>query len=325
MLVALIGTLAFYYSTLRPDWLRIGLALLVAVVTGFAIAVLPFRRGALLWGATIVALAIWYAQDRPSNDRVWEPEYAVPATASRTGRIVSVRRIRNFAYRSETDFTPAYYDAAFSLDDLSSLDLVSSYWSGDAIAHVFLTFGFRDGRHLAFSIETRRQKGFAYSTLAGFFHHYELFYVVADERDLIGVRTDIRRERVYLYRLHTPPRGREGLFLSYVDEVARLARRPEWYNTLTDNCTTGILARANAESGLVRYNWRVLISGYAAEYASMLGLLNTDTSFAELRRESLIRRPPGAVIDAQFSQEIRKGLPLAGAALNGRGLARSAE
>ena len=313
-LAALLGTLALYYSTLQPGWLRTALAALFAAVSGLAIAILPFRRSLVAWCVALTVLVIWYVQDRPSNNRNWVPEYAVLAVPSRVGRTVAIQHIRNFTYRSATDVIPGYYDAAFSLDDLASLDLVTSYWSGDAIAHVFLTFGFRDGRHLAFSIETRRQNGVGYSTLAGFFHHYELFYVVADERDLIGVRTDVRRERVHLYRLHTPPQVREALFLSYVDKVAQLASRPEWYNTLTDNCTTGILARASAASAMVRYNWRVLASGYAADYAYRLGLLDTNVPFAALRRKSLIVRPAGAMIDADYSQEIRKGLPLAGQA-----------
>ncbi len=234
----------------------------------------------------------------------------MPATIRREGRTVFVQHIRNFSYRSETDATSAYYDAAFSLDDLASVDLVSSYWAGDWIAHVFLTFGFRDGRHLAFSIETRRAKGVGYSTIAGFFHHYELFYVVADERDLIGVRTDLRHEHVYLYRLHLTPPAREALFLSYLDKVQQLAMHPEWYNTVTDNCTTGILNRANM-FGDVGYSWRVLLSGYAAEYAYSLGLLNTDQPFAELRRESLIERPATASITGAYSRDIRRNLPMA--------------
>ncbi len=304
-MVSLLGAAAVYYSTIKPDWLRLVCCGIVLAAGGAAITGLPFRRGIVLWAVVTVAVAIWYALDRPSNTREWAPEYAIPATARQTGRTISVRHIRNFSYRSETEFTPAYYDASFPLDDLESVELVASYWAGKAIAHIFLTFGFRDGRHLAFSIETRRQAGFGYSTLAGFFHHYELFYVAADERDLIGVRTDIRREAVYLYRLRLSPEMREALFLSYVRKLDALATQPEWYNTLTANCTTGILARANVPDH-IRFDWRVLLSGYAPRYAYELGLLDAGKSYAELQRDSLIRRPPGAVIDADYSREIRK-------------------
>jgi hypothetical protein len=248
-------------------------------------------------------LMAWYATDRPSNSRDWEPEYAVPAMFQLHGRTAVVQNIRNFSYTSST-ITPSYYDANFPLDELASVDLVSSYWAGDAIAHVFLTFGFNDGRHLAFSIETRRAKGVEYSTVAGFFHHYELFYVVADERDLIGVRTDVRRERVYLYRLHLKPEMREALFLSYLNKVDSLASSPEWYNTLTDNCTTGILNRAST-LGDIQYNWRILLSGHAAEYAYLLGLLDNSRAFEDLRKASLLVRPANTRISETYSKEIR--------------------
>jgi hypothetical protein len=310
VVVALLGALSIYYSTLRPDGLRLSLTAAFAAATGVALVAMPFRRGFAVWGVLTALVVTWYFQDPASNDRDWAPEYAVLASSSRAGDLVFVHDIRNFTYRSETDFIPAYYDETFSLNDLASVDLISSHWSGEAIAHVFLSFGLRDGRYLAISIETRRQRGAGYSTLAGFFRHFELIYVVADERDLIGLRTDIRHERVFLYRLHLRPQVRETLFLSYLDKVNKLYRQPRWYNTLTDNCTTGILARANAQTGVVRYNWRILLSGFAAEYAYMLGLLDTSMPFPELRRESLIIRPPGASIDADFSKEIRQGLPL---------------
>lgn len=226
-LTMLVGGLAWHYSTVQPSWLRELFAVLCVAVAIFVILAKPFRSVFAVWLISAMALTLWYASDRPSNNRDWEPEYSIPATFQVKGRTILVQHVRNFSYRSEADFTPAWYDAAFSLDDLESVDFVNSYWAGDAIAHVFLTFGFRDGRYLAFSIETRRAKGVVYSTVAGFFHHYELFYVVADERDLIGVRTDVRHEKVYLYRLQLTPQVREGLFISYLEKADQLATQPE--------------------------------------------------------------------------------------------------
>ena len=307
--MALIGASALFYSTMQPGWLRLLLAAAFPLVVGFAACTRRQRLGVALCGAATAALVGWYAQDRPSNSREWTPEHAVLATTFQDGQSVEVRHIRNFVYSTEVDFTSAYYDASFPLDRLASVDLVASYWSGDAVAHVFLTFGFDDGRHLAVSIETRRQVDARYSEIAGFFHHYELIYVVADERDLIGVRTDIRGERVYLYRLNTTAQQRQALFLSYMDSVERLALRPEWYNSLTDNCTTGLLARSDGLFDLP-YDWRLLVSGYAPEYAYSLGLLDTSRSFADLHEQSLIGRPPGSRIGRAYSQDIRQGLPL---------------
>ncbi|MBV9654283.1 MAG: DUF4105 domain-containing protein [Acetobacteraceae bacterium] len=306
-LSATLGSMALYYSTIEPEWLRLVLAGMWVAFAAWTLFARPLRYAVTGWCAAAVLLTLWYATDRPSNNRNWEPEYEKPATFQVDGASVMVHNIRNFSYLSPADPVPAYYSARFPLDGIATVDLVSSYWQGDAIAHVFLTFGFSDGQHLAFSIETRRAKGVAYSTIAGFFHHYELFYVVADERDLLGVRTDIRREHVYLYRLNLTPDTRQALFLSYVDKVNQLAARPEWYNTLTDNCTTGILDRANMV-GNVRYNWQVLLSGYAPNYAYALGLLDRNEPFPDLSRASLILRPTNAVINDHYSQEIRGGL-----------------
>ena len=311
VLLTLLGACAIYYSTIQPEWLLMLTTAVFIAAAGFAIFAMPFRPGITIWTAVMFGVLVWYIEDPPLNNRDWAPEYAIPATVSYNDQAVTVHNVRDFSYRSETDAIPHYYDATFRLDDLDTVDLVSSYWSGNAIAHIFITFGFRDGRHLAISIETRRQKRFPYSTIAGFFHHFELFYVVADERDLIGVRTDIRRERVYLYRLRMAPAARQALFLSYMNQIDKLSRDPEWYNTLTDNCTTGLLARADAAPG-AKYNWRIVLSGYAPAYAYKRGLLNTGLSFAELRQKSLIVRPAGSTITDSYSQDIRKNLPLNG-------------
>jgi hypothetical protein len=308
-IVTLGGTCAIYYSTIQPPWLLGLLTILVAVVGIVSIFVLSFRTGLLLWIGMMAVLIIWILNDAPSNNRDWSSEYEIQAVAQVTGNKIAIHNIRNFTYAADAQPIPAYYDASFMLDQLDTVDLVSSYWSGPAIAHIFLTFGFQDGRHLAISIETRRQKRFAYSTIAGFFHHFELFYVVADERDLIGTRTDIRHEQVYLYRLELTPAQGQRLFLNYIRQVNHLADHPQWYNTLIDNCTTGILALAGAPPD-TNYRLRVVLSGYVPQYAYEQGLLNKTTDFATLKKLSLIVRPAGAKIDDHYSKEIRDGLLL---------------
>lgn len=308
-----LGAGGLYYSTLMPDALRLGLT------GGFVVVMVGARWLRPVWLARAGRVAVlgvyaaWYVTDPPRNDRDWAEEYAIPADAWRDGDVVHVRHVRNFRYRSESDYIPAWYDATYDLKQLERVDLVTSYWAGDAIAHVFLSFGFADGKHLAISIETRRQARFPYSTLAGFFHHYELFFVTADERDLIGVRTDTRGERVYLYRLNITPAVRERLFLSYVGAIHDIIAHPVWYNTLTDNCTTGILARAGARLRY-RLDWRVILSGHTAAMAYDMDLLGPYDparypDFNALHAASRIIRPPGAVIDADYSNEIRATLP----------------
>jgi Domain of unknown function (DUF4105) len=140
------------------------------------------------------ALVVWWRGIEPSNDRDWQTDVAVQSRATIEGDVVTLHNIRNFDYRSETDYTPAYYDKRFELSKLVGVDLVAVYWMGPAIAHTFVSFAFADGEHLAISIETRKEKGEGYSTIKGFFRQYELFYVVADERDVLRLRTNYRHD-----------------------------------------------------------------------------------------------------------------------------------
>ena len=186
---------------------------------------------------------VWWQTIKPSNERDWQTDVAILPYAEIEGDIVTVHNIRNFDYRSETDYTPAYYDKRFDLRKLEGVDLVAVYWMGPAIAHIFVSFAFAGGDHLAISIETRKEKEESYSTLRGFFRQYELYYVVADERDVIRLRTNYRNdppEDVYVYRVHGPLENVRRVFLGYMNEINALQTHPEFYNTLTTNCTTGI-------------------------------------------------------------------------------------
>jgi hypothetical protein len=204
------GALLLAYAGPRSDLSRTALVVgfaLAAVASLIALFVRRWRWPAI--GAYVIVcggLAVLWSSLRPTNDRNWQTDLAVLAHATIDGDKVTVHNVRNFDYRSETDYTPAYYDKTFDLGELRSLDIVTSYWTGPAIAHVFLSFGFAGNEYLAISIEVRKPKGEGYSTLKGFFRQYELVYIVADERDLIRLRTNYRRdppEDVYVYRVNS--------------------------------------------------------------------------------------------------------------------------
>ena len=298
---------------LRPA-LQFGLA---AVFAGIALAALVGflttrwrRRACLAYGAALVLVGAAWASQRPSNDRPWQPETAVLAYATVAGDQVTVHNIRNFAYRSETDFTPAYYDRTFDLSRLESVDLVASYWMGPHIAHIFLTFGFAGNQHLAFSIEARKEMGEGYSSLKGFFRQYELYYVVADERDVIRVRSNYRQdppEEVHLYPLNGAKAAARRLFLEYVRQINDLKDHPQFYNTLTTNCTSTIWLNSRVNPGHLPFSWKLLLSGHVPEFLFENGRLRGDLPFRELERRSLINeraRPADQAPD--FSMKIRQ-------------------
>ena len=205
------AALAIYYSNLPGEHLRLGLGGLFAAATVAAFLFLP-KSGRTLVGFLVVfaVVVVWWMTIPASNTRNWQREVARVPYATIEGNLVTIHDIRNFNYRTETDFDAVYYDKTFDLAKLDSLDLIGVYWMGDAIGHIMISFGFQGKDFITFSIETRKEQGEDYSTIKGFFKQYELIYIAGDERDLIRVRTDFRKpqEDVYLYRL--APSRRKG-------------------------------------------------------------------------------------------------------------------
>jgi hypothetical protein len=272
---------------LRPHWLA-----MVAVLVAFGIV--------LGWWLTI----------SPRNDRDWLPDVARTATVEMKGNRVTVSNLRNFDYRSETDFTARWETRTYDLDQLLGVDLFICFWGPTAIAHTIASWEFADGPPLAISIETRKEKGETYSAVRGFFRRFELYYVVADERDVVRLRTNHRGEQLYLYRIRMPVEQARGLLLDYLAEVDRLARRPKWYNALTHNCTTGIRYHLKHLGVGQRLDWRILANGRLDELLYARNSVDTRLPLAELRRRSEITaRARAADQDPLFSARIREGLP----------------
>ncbi len=235
---------------------------------------------------------------------------AVLPWAEISGDQVTVHNIRNFDYRSETDYTPAYYDRRFDLSQLEAVDVVAVYWMGPAVAHIFLSFAFAGDDYLSVSIEARKERGEGYSTVKGFFRQYELAYVVADERDVIRLRTNYRRdppEDVYVYRVQGSIDNGRRLFLAYMDRINALRERPGFYNSLTTNCTTTIWLNSRVNPGHLPFSWKILLSGYLPDYLYESGRLDGGMPFPELRRRAHINaRAHAAGGEADFSRRIRQ-------------------
>lgn len=307
------GTFALRYFDDAPATLRGVLAALfalVTLVTLFALWLARWRRRALAGFAALFALVLccWLSL-RPTNERNWASEVAVLPYATIDGNKITVHNIRNFDYRAEHDFKVQYYDRSYDLAALESVDLAAVYWMGPQIAHILLSFGFAGGDHLAFSIEARKPAGEGFSTVKGFFRQYELYYVVADERDLIRLRTNYRRdppEEVHLYRLHGRPGDARRLFLSYIDRINSLQQHPEFYNSLTTNCTTNVWLQSRVNPDHLPFSWKILVSGHVPEYLYESGLLDTSLPFAELQRRSIVNpRAQAADQASDFSRRIR--------------------
>ena len=271
----------------------------------------PRWRALALWSVAFVAIVIWWSTLRPSNDRDWQPDVSKLAWAEVRGDQLTFHNVRNFDYRSETDFTPRYEDRVYDLAKLRGLDLVMSYWGSPAIAHTIMSWEFDGSLPLAISIETRKSKGQEYSALKGFFRHYEIIYVAADERDVVRLRTNYRGEDDYLYRLKVTPLRARALLMDYVASMNALVQTPEFYNALVDNCTTSIRQHVtHVNPNASRLDWRLLANGYGDQMLYERGSIDTRLPFAKLRAKSHINARAKALDqDPAFSEGIREGLP----------------
>ena len=246
---------------------------------------------------------------RPSNERVWLPGQERLPYAHLTGSTAIIHNVRNFTWRTDETAAPRWEQRSYDLSALETAWFVLAPFSSErrGAAHTFLSFGFADSQYVAVSVEARREVGEDYSLVKGVLRRFEIMYVIGDERDLIGLRSNIRGDDVYLYPIRATREKIRALFVEILNEANHLNTNPAFYNTLTNNCTTNILKHANRISpGRIPYGKEVLLPGYSDALAQRLGLLDTTLPLAEARQQFLINeRARAAADDADFSRRIR--------------------
>ena len=276
----------------------------------------------LIWLCSLGLLLVWWLQIRPRDDRVWADDVALHAQVLAPAggdQGVVVRNVRNFQWRSDSDYDIRWEQRHYDLSQLSRVDVALSYWMGPAIAHTLVSFGFADGRHLVFSIEIRKERGEQFDALAGFFKQYEMTLVAADERDILAVRTNARGERVHLYQVRMPAQAMRELFMAYAGQADALIEQPRYYHTLTGNCTTIVWQLARSIGARLPLDWRMLASGFLPGYLHDSGVLAPGRDVKQLEREGEITQrakawaaPAGGSdqdASVDFSQAIRRGMP----------------
>jgi uncharacterized protein DUF4105 len=304
------ATLAIYYSNLPWAWLRLGLAVAFAAFAIWALWLSRQRRMSVAFIALYLGVVAWWIAIPPSHDREWRPEVAVMPRAVIDGDRVRITGVRNFDYRTRNDFTVRYEEREVLLSHLTGVDFYVSYWSEGLVGHTFLSFIFDNAPPLSISIETRPEVGEGFNPIASLFKQFELIYVVGDERDIVGVRTNHRGETVYLYRLNASPDKVRELLLVYLERINELADRPEFYHLLSNSCTINIIRYLNAAGRKGRFDIRHLFNGLIDSYLYHSGRVDTTLPFDELRRRSLINEAAQAADDApDFSQRIRASVP----------------
>ncbi|AZV78810.1 DUF4105 domain-containing protein [Parasedimentitalea marina] len=307
------ATLALWYrlpfatpirAVLAGGFAVLGLSVIVALFS-------PRRLRALATFCLALATVLfWWSTLTPPSLANWAPDVARQVTGQVSGNTLTLTDVRNFDWTSPTQANAQWETRAYDLSQLQGVDLFMSYWAGPEMAHMIVSFTFANAAPIAWSVEVRRKVGGGFSPLADLFKNNTLVIVAADERDVIGTRSNLRGEDVQLYRIKTTPAKARSLLLQYVQAANALAQRPKWYNSLTTNCTTVVMSMIRTIIDEVPLDWRVIANGYLPSYAYDRGVLASHLPLAELRAQAHITtRATEVGLSSGFSTAIRSGVP----------------
>jgi len=310
VLIAAWACLAIYYSNLPWGWARVGLAVAFLVFSAWTLGWSRSRPARWTFALLFLAVVAWFSSIAPSHDREWRREVAVMPRAIVDGDRVRLIGVRDFDYRSRDDFTERYEDRQVALSHLVGLDFFVSFWMPGPVGHTFVSFIFDNAPPVSISIETRPEVGESFDPLASLFKQFELIYVIGEERDVVGSRTNHRNEDVYLYRVQASPEAVRRLFLIYLQRINELADQAEFYHLLSNSCTINIVRYANAAGRVGRFELRHLLNGWIDGYLYATGRLDPNYPLEELRRRGHINAAALAAGDGpDFSKRIRADVP----------------
>jgi hypothetical protein len=285
-------------------WGAFGLVACLLLWSGAAGVALGF------YAAAFAGMLGWWFSVRPSHDRPWADEVARLLVGEVRGDHVTLRNVRNFRWHAPAGHEARWETRDYDLGRLRTVDTALSYWGGPTMAHTLVSFGFEDGEYVTFSIEIRKKQGERFSAIGGLFRRFEASLVAADERDILGVRTNVRGEDVYLYRIAMPQEAMRSLFLAYVGKAEELVRAPRFYNTFTANCTTVVYEMVRRIIDGLPFDYRLLLSGHLPGYLMRVEGLVPGYDLPTLRAAGRITERARAAGDAaDFSVRIRQGVP----------------
>ena len=257
------------------------------IVSIFMYFLLIFSSIVIIW------IIIRHLKLRPSNDRSWVNDNNKLAKAEFVDNLVTIRNVRDFRWRTTKDFDENWIDMKFDLNKISKLWFVLEYFEPKRkqMAHTIMVFESEDGERIACSIEVRREKGERYHPLKGLFRQYELIYVWSTESDVIGVRTRCRRKSVtHLFEaIVLGPGNERRMFESYLNRTNKLRISPEWYNTITNTCSTNIVRHVNeVYPGRVPRTMAILLPGISPRILKKNNLVKMGASIDESMESSKI-------------------------------------
>lgn len=256
---------------------------------------------------------IWYFNIEARQDREWNPEVAKVLSYEKNGDLVQMHNIRNFDWKPDGSYVEKWETRDFDLNQITGVNIITSYWMGPKIAHTLVSFDFANQKPLTFSIEIRKENNEKFSAIGGFFRQFELSLIAADEKDIIYTRSHRRGEQVYFFPVKIPKAEAKALFEEYLLTADDLAKTPKWYHTLTSNCTTLVFDMVQAISQKsLPFDYRLIASGYLPNYLYDLKALDQSWDIHTWYEHAHINpklKPSDSISSEQYSQIIRKGLP----------------
>ncbi|RFS33866.1 DUF4105 domain-containing protein [Acinetobacter sp. SWAC5] len=270
------------------------------------------RKDILIYGLAFLFALIWYFSLPARQDRDWNPEVAKMLSYEKHGDQVTLHNVRNFDWHADGRYTERWKTRHYNLNDITGVNIITSYWMGPKIAHTLVSFDFAHSAPLTFSIEIRKEKNEDFSAIGGFFRKFEVSLIAADEKDIIYTRSNIRGEQVYFFPINMGEAERKALFEEYLSKSDDLAKHAKWYNTLTSNCTTLIFDMVQAVSKQhLPVDYRLLASGYLPNYLYDLNALSHQWDIATWYRRAHVNprvTSHHTLSSAQYSALIRQGL-----------------
>lgn len=292
-------------------WVQFPTAPWVLAIFAVAALAVAWARLQSRWGwAALLAIAtgigLWYGSLTPRLDRDWAEDVAHIVTADIAGDTVTLHNIRAFRWQDDSTAQQAWVTHTYDLSKLITADVLTSSWSSPAIAHLLVSFGFSDGQRVVFSVEIRKEKGESFSSIGGFFRQFELALIAADEEDVIKLRTNYRDEDVHLYPVKLTSEQLRTMFLQYVNLGNHLATKPEFYNTVSANCTSVVWALTKALKSDVPVDTSLVLSGYLPEFMMRMGILQGPGTLNEIiQRAAISAKAKALPAGADFSAGIR--------------------
>lgn len=261
----------------------------------------------------IVSVTIFLLFQKPSHDRNWEIGHEKLPHITIEGDNIIIDNLRDFRWEGPFSASPNYITDTFNLSEMEDVKVIISHFSDfEGMAHIFLNFGFTDGRHVNISLETRREDDEKFSPLLGLLRQFEIIYVVGTDQDLIGVRTGHRNERVYVYpTIVSSPKKVQELFLSLAEDINEVYNAPRFYNTLVHNCTNELTRPVEEISELdFPFTYKTLFPGFFDEVLYEMGLIDTSKPFEEVKQSALIDNTQVDETSPDFSAQVhKKGSP----------------